>query len=300
MRDGATLKLSVELDHKDDENDTAVASNSFSLSLIIKQVPEQGRPLSRQLGLAREALFYNQLAADVETTNSKNNNNNHKASQKEEMIPKIWYAHGDMTTGEKVVIMEDLSDKSVDSGVFFGPGNPNNWKRDLNAMVARAGPNPPTAAAVAKTTFRILARVHATFWCRADLLSEDKKWLRGQQWLRGKGKESWESSQKLVQTFWKTCLSREESSGKPSIQWDPLVRAAIETSVKGISWEAQQKRLNIKGRWTVVHGDCWPGRLTLFGRVIFLHSRSEFFFFSSLALIHTSRMLPSSLLFFVA
>ena len=251
MRDGATLKLSVVLSENDD---------SRVLSLIIKQVPERGRPLSRQLGLAREALFYNQLAADVEATNSKaNQQKNHH----DMMIPKIWYAHGDMTTGEKVVIMEDLSDASVDSGVFFGPGNPNNWKRDLNAMAARAGPKPPNAAAVAKTTFRELARVHATFWRRADLLSDDKHWMRGQQWLQGKGKESWEGSQNLVQTFSKTCLAREESAGKPSIQWDPLVREAIETSVQGVSWEAQQKRLNIKGRWTVVHGDCWPGRLTV-------------------------------------
>lgn len=250
VRDGATLKLSLTLDGA---SSSSSSTNSRSLSLIIKQVPEHSQLRSRQLGLAREALFYNHLAADVEALAGD------QQDRSNDMIPKIWYAHGDMATGEKVVIMEDLSPEAVDSGVFFGPGNPNNWKRDLKAMVAQAGPKPPLASTVAKATFRDLARVHATFWCRSDLLSEDKNWMRGQEWLQGKGKDTWEASQNLVQRFWKTCLSREESSGKPSIQWDPLVRQAIERSIVGISWEAQLKRLNIQGRWTVVHGDCWPG-----------------------------------------
>ena len=54
--------------------------------------------------------------------------------------------------------------------------------------------------------------------------------------------------------FWKTCLV-------PSIQWDPLVREAIEAPIKGISWEAQLERLHTKGQWTIVLGDCWPRNL---------------------------------------
>lgn len=250
VRDGATLKLAVSLE-------TSSSEEEGPLSLIIKQVPEKGRPLSQQLGLAREALFYNQLAADVEATKQEQE----ESDTTNKMIPKVWYAHGEMTSGEKIIIMEDLSSISIDSGVFFGPGNPNNWKRDLKTMASRAGPNPPTATQVAKTTFLKLAQVHATFWCRSDLLDDDYEWMRGQQWLQGKGRESWEASQGLVQMFWKKCLDREEASGKPCIQWDPLVREAIEASVKGISWEAQLQRLQPEGRWTVVHGDCWPGNM---------------------------------------
>lgn len=240
-RDGATLRLTVEF--MDDSTTT----------LVVKQVPKNGRALSQQLGLAREALFYNELAAELNEPSANNDS--------QQLIPKVLYAYGDMSTGAKVVIMEDLSDVSVDSGAFFGPGNPNNWKRDLPAMMARAGPSSPSAATVARVTFTSMAQVHATFWCREDLLNEDKysSWLRGHQWLLGNGKESWEASQNMVKYFWKTCLAREEKTGKPSIEWDPLLRQAVEVAVEGISWEAQTERLNTKNRFTLVHGDFWPG-----------------------------------------
>jgi len=42
------------------------------------------------------------------------------------IVPKAWYTHADMATGEKVVLMERLED-AVPAGVFFGSSNPNNW-----------------------------------------------------------------------------------------------------------------------------------------------------------------------------
>lgn len=243
VRDGATLKLTVE-------------SSAHPLSLVVKQVSESGRSLSQSLGLAREAFFYNQLAASVEQAKKAESDSDGKSQSSS--IPKILYSYGDMASGAKVIIMEDLSQVSVDSGVFFGPGNPNNWKRDLDAMASRA-PGNPSAAHVAKVTFIELARVHATFWQRTDLLNEKYSWMRGHEWLQGKGKESWEASQSLVKHFWATCLERENANGKPSLDWDPVVRAAIESGIEGISWEAQLKRLHTNGRWCAVHGDCWPG-----------------------------------------
>ncbi len=38
----------------------------------------------------------------------------------------VYFANGDRATGQKVVVMENLQDH-VPAGVFFGPGNPNNW-----------------------------------------------------------------------------------------------------------------------------------------------------------------------------
>lgn len=239
-RDGATLKLTVTLEDSPEP-----------LSLVVKQVPPKGRPTSQMLGLAREAFFYNQLAPDVKSSDPQ-----------QSIIPKILYAHGDMKSGAKVVVMEDLSQSAVDSGVFFGPGNPNNWKRDLPAMAARAGPNVPTAAKVAKRTFVELAQVHAAFWCRTDLLDAQKyDWMRGHAWLKGEGKESWEASQGMLSKFWNAYLEREkdEANKDKLLDWDPVVRAAVEKSIQAISWEDQLKRLHKDGRWTAVHGDCWPG-----------------------------------------
>jgi hypothetical protein len=47
---------------------------------------------SKALGLIREALFYQSLAKDLKTK-----------------IPRVYYAYGDKETGEKVLILEDLS-----------------------------------------------------------------------------------------------------------------------------------------------------------------------------------------------
>jgi len=101
------------------------------MTLVAKQVvPQSGLTSSRQLGLAREAIFYNKLASKIQLSSSTSTS----------CIPKIYYSYGDMESGSKVVIMEDLSSNYIDSGILFGKGNPNNWKRDLESIVKKAYP----------------------------------------------------------------------------------------------------------------------------------------------------------------
>ena len=236
-KDSTTLRLAIVLED-------ATKSNS-NLSLIMKQATDQALALSHHLGLAREAIFYKEFAHELPKESS----------------PKIYYSFGDFSTGRKCIIMEDLHD-AIDSGVLFGPGNPNNWKRDLVQLSAKAGDPPPSSKQVALVTFREIAKIHATYWNNADLLMSDKVWLRGQEWLQGKGRAKWEASQNLACNFWKKYVEMESRDGKPLIEWDRNVRASVEKAFQNISWEAQLQRLhNANGNWTLVHGDFWPGNV---------------------------------------
>lgn len=223
-KEGATLKLAL------------VIQDQSKLSLIVKQVPTTGLLLSQQLGLAREALFYRDFNDELPT----------------QILPKIYYSHGDTKSGAKVVIMEDLSDAAVDSGVFFGPGNPNNWNRNLDELAAKGGNVP--AEQVTKVTFRTIAKIHAHFWKSGKLLTDNRTWLRAHAWIQGKERDSFEASQSIIRDIWRIC-------DRDCIQWDPLLKTMAAKAVEGISWDAQCRRLNVDGQWTLVHGDFWPGNI---------------------------------------
>jgi hypothetical protein len=159
-------------------------------TLVVKQIPSTGLGLSKNLGLAREAIFYNELAPKIKVQSNYDNGNDDdddEGSNKKNIsalcVPKIYYATGDMIDGSKIVFMEDLSEGFIDSGILFGPGNPNNWKRDLQAKIEEAYPQssssfPPTSFEVANETSLAIAEIHATFWRDSKLLDEKYSWLR--------------------------------------------------------------------------------------------------------------------------
>lgn len=242
VRNGATLILEISFDQNEEPQPK---------SLVIKQVPPAGQEQSQMLGLAREALFYKKLAPKVMAA--------HKEGCK--IIPKIYHSYGDMTSGSKIVLMEDLSTSSyIDSGILFGPGNPNNWTRDLPAMISRAygDASPPTSYNVANDAFLAIAKVHATFWKDTSLLGSS--YLRSASWIQDQDRTSWEAAQGYIQGIWKQLHDNDAIDSV--IEWDPLVRTCLTKAMSGISWEAQLKRLNTtSSHWTLVHGDFWPGNV---------------------------------------
>jgi hypothetical protein len=243
VKDGATLLMQLES-----------PSNENGTTLVAKQVPATGLALSCKLGLAREAMFYNTLAPKIRIPSY--NGDDTRAP----CIPKIYYSYGDMSDGSKIVVMEDLSAGFVDSGILFGPGNPNNWKRDLKSKIADAFPSAvPTSFEVANQTFLAIASAHASFWRDKELLKEEYNWLRGSSWTSGNDEASWWASQGMIQAMWENYLKNE--TNEEGIRWDSQVRNIVEKAMKGISWESHRKRLNESTHFTLVHGDFWPGNI---------------------------------------
>jgi len=140
-------------------------SDGSAIKYVYKNVPAGHETTSRNLGLPRESFFYKLLAP--------------KLVEQGVTIPTVLFSYGDMTTGHKTIVMEDLSVGCVQSGYFFGPGSPLNWGKDLDALVTTKFP----MEVVARDTFRRAASLHATYWKDESLLQH--KWLRGQAWRRG-------------------------------------------------------------------------------------------------------------------
>jgi len=257
-KNGATLLLRVKSRDRDEQKECTEAEKA-PITLVAKQVPSAGMALSHRLGLAREAMFYNHLASKI------NNLSEGISASNKACIPKIYYSYGDMSNGSKFIVMEDLSGSYVDSGILFGPGNPNNWNRDLNRSIANAYHMAiPTSFEVANQTFLAIAQVHAAFWKDTELLKDEYSWLRGSSWINGKGEESWRASQGMLQTMWETYTNSEGiEDADEGVRWDPFVRQIVSKSMEGISWDSHLRRLNAKSHFCLVHGDFWPGNVMI-------------------------------------
>lgn len=214
----------------------AEEADSSITKLVAKTVPEEKRSLSVSLGLPREALFYANLAPSLG-----------------DAVPHCFHAHGDLETGEKLLLLECLEDH-VPAGLFFGPGNPNNWGVDLAALgVAADAP----CERLAERSFEAFARLHARFWRDGALLS--KRWLRGAGWHQGEDQPSWEESQRLAREAWQK-LSAALAQGTSSLVVDAHLRHCLEASFAKVSWADFQARVR-ESPWTLVQGDCHPGNV---------------------------------------
>lgn len=205
-----------------------------SENVVLKRQKEAGLPKGKELGTSRECLFYQELASAINAD-----------------LPKVLWSFGDMETGEKAILMEDLSD-AVQAGLFFGPKVPINLGKDLAAETAGFNESPASITALA---YSAAARLHATYWRPEDLLG--KRWLRGAAWRLGEDQENWQAVQDQAINYWKNV-----PQAVMDIGWDPRLVACLEASLSKVDWNTYQQELKARP-WSLVHGDFHPGNMMI-------------------------------------
>lgn len=223
--------------------------------LVLKTKPPEAEARAKELGLSREALFFAELGP---------------ALSESLRVPRALVSCGSMETGAKAILLPEVS--GWQAGYFFGPWSPHNKGKDLDAIVAAAGPGSSTED-VTRAAFVTAARLHAAYWAdRTDrLLGRD--WLRGAAWYRGAGRESWDATQRTASSLWTDIRGRmrDRTDGTAGmehdspidnnpVRWESSMVRLVDASIGRISWEAYQSEIMDRSH-TLVHGDFHPANM---------------------------------------
>jgi len=212
-------------------------ADGTELSVILKSTGEAGQPFAKSLGLSRECFFYDMLGPTLSNVR----------------LPVVYFAYGDMETGEKVVLLENLSD-CIQSGYFFGPWSCINWGKDLKALCVGA-PEGLAERDMARKAFLMAANMHARYWNDASLKTHE--WLRMARYSRGEDRLVWEGAHKVATDAWKKVREPENCA---KFKWDEYLVAVVESSFSKISWDASES-VQQRFPFTLVHGDFHPANM---------------------------------------
>jgi hypothetical protein len=150
--------------------------------------------------------------------------------------------------------------EAVPCGVVFARGQPNNSAID-EARLRDLASGCPGMRKMTSKAFHLYAQMHARYWKEPAL--KEKSWLRGADWARGEGRETWEAAQQMASGAWSKHKALRDSGGWQKIEWDPHVVACLDRSFSLVSWQNFQNLFfqeEEKGSlaWSLVHGDCHP------------------------------------------
>jgi len=210
-----------------------VDATAYPQHLILKTAPNQAR--AAMLGNGREAQFYDHPFSQTEVLRG--------------LLPRMVYSRGDVTTGDIVIIMEDIGAKPGVHGVNMRFGN-----QVWGLPADRTLPDADTQRETLRTVFLTAARWHATYWRDERLL--EHSWMKTTAWLRGEQQARWEGMMAFGRNGWETCKSRMKEEGSPlaSMQWSDKLIDVVSRSFESASWDALQKRLKDLP-FTLTHGD---------------------------------------------
>jgi len=220
-------------------------SDGSSKTYIVKATPKENERACQLLGQPRESLFYNLF---------------HNLSKLNIRLPETLYSYGNMATGAKTIILEDLSTTAINSGYFFGNGSPLNWSINLEAYTSlNEFKDINMCLEISKLAFTTAAIMHGHYFMDSSILTND--WLRGSAWIDGNDKDSWLAAQFRGKDNWATAKDKIATSGY-TVQWDERVIACMDSSMNKINWEDYQSNLKTS-YWTLVHGDFHPSNMMI-------------------------------------
>jgi hypothetical protein len=256
-----------------------LTSDGQTRSVVMKHFPERRHAGSKALGLAREGMFYNWAKEAPERV----------SGTLASFLPRVYYSKGDMATGEKVILMEDLTVASVSASSLYGHASPVNWGKnervdaDIVKAYEQAGlPASTDPVAQQKAIERLcsleiartMAHYHALYWrepgqaAAADTSDLPDAWFSG-SWFKNArttepagdcvvGKQAWQGSLAYTIGEWRKFEQNVLPTGK--INLDPRLAALIERAITDTTWENYVEDMRNRS-WSLVHGDCHPGNM---------------------------------------
>lgn len=243
--------LTAVIDNKDIEHHYILKTTAPTLEALQRSI---------DYGLPRESIFFKELGETL-------------SSQLNFSIPKVFACVGDMKTGQKDILMEDLSEKGLQSGLLFGPKAPLNLDKNLDDLIERVFQKHdaaiPSAEEIAMATFKQIGLMHKYFWEDETIIEKHGEWLRSSNWgwagcfdnidtLTDIQRE-WESCQSMANEPWRNTKNR-ISNGSLTLDWDDNLFQCLEAAMEKIDWFTHVKVCK-KRSWTLTHGDFHPGNV---------------------------------------
>lgn len=211
-------------------------------SFIVKSTKVADQVNGKSLGKAREALFYSNLYKDLENYGL--------------ACISVLYSEGDIDKCIRVILMEDISSHSVQSGYLFGKHSPHNFDKDLESILAKC-PKVPTQKEAAISAYLMALKFHKFYWNDSSIFS--KHYLKASDWYSGLGEDLWNDSHNLCVNCWKD-IKIKIANNEYSYSWDPEFVEILDSSLGRINWNEYQKEIKSKP-FTVIHGDFHPANI---------------------------------------
>jgi thiamine kinase-like enzyme len=215
-----------------------------TLKAIYKSTKVTGVEQSKLYGLAREGIFFNNVASFGETFQGD--------------LPKVYFSSGNMETGIRTMLMEDLSETAVQAGLFFGNWSPLNTGKDLEALCSgfeEHGDMKQILQKILKSAAELVGRIHGSNWNKASLL--EKPWLKNVKFYTGEGEHAYTAT---MQSLTKTWESTKEKMNLSDVNWSPRLVEVVDASIAKADWN--NFRAKIEGMpYTLLHGDFHPANV---------------------------------------